>query len=309
VRNASDHHYLNVGRWCSLLGVLFSIATAYSLFLFSNILAFLQVLVFFFIVPLFGVVILGMLWKRATPAGGFWGFLTAILLSISMWVYVHSFPDGYRPQPRAVIENGAVVTIEKKTVSGVDKIVKVIVQEGVVKTTNVPVPRGAGNIEVTLPATAEALLTAVGEARGESVPVSVLAHEVVLSGTKEHDKFGVKGVPIVLKPGVAVEASDVLKHFVPAAYNPAHVKYIARWENAQEMAVNLYSAIWTLMVCMVVTVVVSLFTTPKPDAELKNLVMGLTPLPDEGPCPWYKSPKLWAAAVLVVVVAINIIFW
>jgi len=29
------------------------------------------VLVMFFIVPLFGVVILGMLWKRATPAGGF----------------------------------------------------------------------------------------------------------------------------------------------------------------------------------------------------------------------------------------------
>ena len=56
------------------------------------------------------------------------------------------------------------------------------------------------------------------------------------------------------------------------------------------MAVNMYSAFWTLVVCVVVTIGVSLFTRPKPDAELKNLVMGLTPLPDEGPCPWYEQP-------------------
>ena len=72
--NAGDRHYLNMGRWASLLGVLISIGTAYLCFYFTNILDFLQVLIFFFIVPLFGVVILGMLWKRCTPAGGFWGF-------------------------------------------------------------------------------------------------------------------------------------------------------------------------------------------------------------------------------------------
>jgi SSS family solute:Na+ symporter len=72
---APDKHYLNMGRWSSLVGILISIGTAYLLFLFSNILEYLQVLVFFFIVPLFGAILLGMLWKRATPAGGFWGFL------------------------------------------------------------------------------------------------------------------------------------------------------------------------------------------------------------------------------------------
>ena len=61
------------------------------------------------------------------------------------------------------------------------------------------------------------------------------------------------------------------------------------------MAVNMYSGFWSLVVCVLVTVVVSLFTRPKPDAELKNLVMGLTPLPDEGPCPWYEKPIVWAA--------------
>ena len=99
-KKASDRHYLTMGRWCSILGVLISIGTAYALFFFSNILEFLQVLVFFFIVPLFGTVILGMLWKRATPAGGFWGFLIAILVSMSMWVYVHTFPEGSGRSPR-----------------------------------------------------------------------------------------------------------------------------------------------------------------------------------------------------------------
>ena len=112
-KNASDRHYLNMGRWCSILGVLISIGTAYALFYFSNILEFLQVLVFFFIVPLFGAVILGMLWKRATPAGGFWGFLTAILVSMGMWVFVHTFPEGYRPQPKVTLGAGAVVRVER----------------------------------------------------------------------------------------------------------------------------------------------------------------------------------------------------
>ena len=112
VRNASDKHYLNIGRWASLLGVLMSIGTAYFLFYFTNILEYLQVLIFFFIVPLFGVVILGMLWKRCTPAAGFWGFLIAIFFSIGMWIFVHTFPDGYRPDPSVLIQAGAVVRVE-----------------------------------------------------------------------------------------------------------------------------------------------------------------------------------------------------
>jgi len=324
-KNASDRHYLAMGRWCSILGVLLSIGTAYLLFAFGNILAYLQVLVFFFIVPLFGVVILGMLWKRASPAGGFWGFLAAIIFSISMWLFVHWFPGGYRPQPKVVLEKGAVVTVEKTSEKGIDKIVKVIVQSGTVATTNVPV-RQAGKDDITagdavirdgeasVPATAKALLTAIGEDRDEAVRVSLLAEEVVLAGTEksespQKDKFGVKGVPVVLKPGVRVKAADVLRHFVPAAFNPAHVTYIARSEEAQEMAVNMYSALWTLCVCLAVAVGVSLFTRPKPQAELKNLVFGLTPLPDEGPCPWYQRPVLWATAVAAVLVAINVIFW
>jgi len=324
-KNAGDRHYLNMGRGSSLVGVLLSIGTAYALFWFTNIIAFLQVLVFFFIVPLFGVVLLGMLWKRCTPAAGFCGFLAAIVVSIGMWLFVHWFPGGYRPQPRVVLEKGAVVSGETEAANGTTKLVKLIVERGAVETTNVPIHQpGKGDVtsgdtvirdgEASVPATAEALLTATGEDRGDAVPVGLLAPEVIRVGTEnaetpEKDKFGVRGVPVVLKPGVRVKAADVLQHFVPGAFNPAHVKYIARWENAKEMAVNMYSAFWTLCVCVAVAIGVSLFTRPKPDAELKNLVFGLTPLPDEGPCPWYQRPVLWAAVVAVVLVAINVIFW
>jgi solute:Na+ symporter, SSS family len=58
-----------------------------------------------------------------------------------------------------------------------------------------------------------------------------------------------------------------------------------------------------------VTILVSLFTRPKPDSELKDLVMGLTTLPDDGPCAWYHKPMFWAIAIGIVLVAVNVVFW
>ena len=65
-RLESDQHYLLVGRWCTILGVIASIGTAYLVTHFKSIMDYMQALVSFFIAPLFGTVILGMLWKRAT---------------------------------------------------------------------------------------------------------------------------------------------------------------------------------------------------------------------------------------------------
>jgi hypothetical protein len=312
-RNAGDRHYLNMGRWSSIVGVLISIGTAYALFWFSNILEFLQVLVFFFIVPLFGVVILGMLWKRATAAGGFWGFLSAIVVSMCMWVFVHSFPQGYMPQPKVVLEKGAVVSLEKTTEKGMEKIDRVIIESGKVQTTNVPLvmegntsPVLSGDMEIK---DGNVSLPARCDNGGKSVYIQILAPEVLLAESEKTEKFGIEDVPIVLKPGVQVHATEVLQYFVPSAFNPEHTKYIARSEKAKPMAVNMYSAFWTFLVCLAVTIGVSLFTKPKTDAELKDLVYGLTPLPDEGSCPWYKHPALWAAVVGIVLVAVNIIFW
>ncbi len=320
-RKASDRHYLAMGRWSSLFGVLISIGTAYLLFWFSNILEYLQVLIFFFIVPLFGVVILGMLWKRATPTGGFCGFLTAILLSMGMWGYVHTFPDGYRPDPTISLAAGAVVSVERNVIPGDEKrreqIVKVIVHSGQAETTNVPIlesgrqePFLAGKLVVRGgPATAPAATPATPRSKGLPVKVRVLAPDVVLAETRENDKFGVAGAVVVLEPGVTIEASDITQKFNPAQFNPQHVQWVARSKAAQPMAVNMYSGFWTFVVCVVVTVAVSLFTRPRPYAELKNLVMGLTPLPDEGPCRWYHRPIVWAAVVFAALLAINYIFW
>ena len=308
-KNASDKHYLNMGRGCSILGVLISIATAYTLFYFSNILEFLQVLVFFFIVPLFGTVILGMLWKRATPAGGFWGFLAAIIVSMSMWAFVHTFPEGSKPNPTVVIGNNAVVSV----VQTADKISQVFVESGQIQTTNVSIQLEAGKEYVssgqyTVSQTGVAISGIVKDAGGTK-PLRVLVPDAVDAVTKQHTKFGVEGVSLALKPGVAIRASYVSKKFDAAGFNPAHTKYIARSEKAKPMAVNMYSAFWSLLVCLSVTIGVSIFTKPKSDEELKNLVMGLTDIPDEGPCPWYNNPKLWAAAVFVILVVVNIIFW
>ena len=93
-KDATDAHYVSVGRWCTMLGVLVSIGTAYLVMQFQSIMDYVQALFSFFIAPLFGTVLLGMLWKRATPAGGFWGLLAGTLSSIGMWAWVKLDPVG-----------------------------------------------------------------------------------------------------------------------------------------------------------------------------------------------------------------------
>lgn len=109
-KSAPDAHYVSMGRWCSLLGVIVSIGTAYLVMQFSSIIIYVQVLVTFFIVPLFGTVILGMLWKRATPAAGFWGLLAGTLSSMLMWLWVKLDPSALRyiaisPHAKDMAEN------------------------------------------------------------------------------------------------------------------------------------------------------------------------------------------------------------
>ncbi len=87
-KNASDGAKVRMGRWCTLIGVAVSIGTAYLVMNAQSIMDYVQALFSFFIAPLFGTVILGMLWKRATPAGGFWGLLAGTLSSIGMYTWV-----------------------------------------------------------------------------------------------------------------------------------------------------------------------------------------------------------------------------
>jgi len=178
---ASDHHYVNMGRWCTILGVLISVGTAYLVMSFASIMDYVQALFSFFMAPLFGTVLLGMLWRRATGPGGFWGLLAGTLSSIAMWAWV-----------------------------------KV-----------------------------------------------------------DHDAL----------------------------------RYVALSPNARDMAENMYRALWSWIVCVLVTVTVSAMTKPRPDGELKGLVYGLTALPLEAEVPLYHRPWFWAVVVGVVFVVLNILVW
>src|SRR5579872_1257949 len=84
-KNATDSHYLSMGRWCTMIGLLISIGAAYLAMGFASIMDYVQALFSFFIAPLFGTVLLGMLWKRATAAGGFLGLLAGTGSSVTMF--------------------------------------------------------------------------------------------------------------------------------------------------------------------------------------------------------------------------------
>ena len=75
----SDSHYLKVGKLATILGVLFSVATAYFARSFNNIMDLLQLVFGFVNAPLFATFLLGMFWKRTTSQGAFFGLLSGTL--------------------------------------------------------------------------------------------------------------------------------------------------------------------------------------------------------------------------------------
>src|SRR5579864_4884891 len=75
------------------------------------------------------------------------------------------------------------------------------------------------------------------------------------------------------------------------------------------MAQNFWIAIFAWSTCLVVTILVSLLSQPKPEAELHNLVYGLTDIPHDAGQPWYKRPLPLAAVVIVALVILNLLFW
>jgi SSS family solute:Na+ symporter len=78
---------------------------------------------------------------------------------------------------------------------------------------------------------------------------------------------------------------------------------------AQEQAQNVFRALWCGLIGVLVTVVVSLLTKPKSDAELQGLVYGLTSIPRGERVSIFRRPIFWAAVVGVVFFILQIIFW
>jgi SSS family solute:Na+ symporter len=76
-----------------------------------------------------------------------------------------------------------------------------------------------------------------------------------------------------------------------------------------ELGQTFWTAISAFATCLVVTIVMSMLTSPRPEGELRGLVYSLTPKPEEAETAWYKRPATLALAVLALTVVLNIIFF
>jgi SSS family solute:Na+ symporter len=109
--------------------------------------------------------------------------------------------------------------------------------------------------------------------------------------------------------GLLIGIVSSVSLFVWVKFNPAELATVALSPDAKPMAENLYRALWAFLISVIVIFVVSLFTKPKPVAELDGLVYGATVLPREEPVPLYKNVYLWAGLAVCIFAALNIIFW
>jgi SSS family solute:Na+ symporter len=91
------------------------------------------------------------------------------------------------------------------------------------------------------------------------------------------------------------------------AWIPASL--ITMSNHPSDMAENLWRAWWAWVITAVVTIVVTMFTKPKSDSELRGLVRGLTDVTTLAPVPLWRKPELWAAVALVTCIALNVYFW
>jgi solute:Na+ symporter, SSS family len=92
-------------------------------------------------------------------------------------------------------------------------------------------------------------------------------------------------------------------------FSSAAVGLLTFSKHPSDMSCNLWQAVWAWLICFVVTLGISFMTKPKPDSELVGLVKGLTEKPDDRQVAWFRRPVFWAAVSLLVVVALNILFW
>ncbi len=86
------------------------------------------------------------------------------------------------------------------------------------------------------------------------------------------------------------------------------------WIGLTGQGASFVAATAAFVVDIVVSIIATLMTSPKPEPELRGLVYSLTPKSDfhdenEGELPWYQQPKRLALISLIMVIALNIAFW
>ena len=77
-KEPSDSHYMWMGRFITVVGILLSIGCAYFARMYNNAMDVIQLVFGFVNAPLFATFLLGMFWKRCTGTGAFLGLLGGI---------------------------------------------------------------------------------------------------------------------------------------------------------------------------------------------------------------------------------------
>jgi SSS family solute:Na+ symporter len=85
-RGQSDDWYVRFGRYATIGGIGVSIFTALIASTYDNLMNYLQALFSIFNAPLFATFILGMFWKRMTPAAGFWGLIAGTITAAVLFI-------------------------------------------------------------------------------------------------------------------------------------------------------------------------------------------------------------------------------
>ncbi len=81
-----DDWYVSFGRYATIGGITISIFTALIASTYSNLMNYLQALFSIFNAPLFATFIIGMFWKRMTPAAGLWGLVAGTFAAASTFI-------------------------------------------------------------------------------------------------------------------------------------------------------------------------------------------------------------------------------
>ncbi len=89
VKNASDKHYLNVGRILTFVFVLWAIVFAPVTKKFPGIYVAMQTLLSIFQGPTFAITLLGIYWRRANQWGGLSGLIAGVVISCTLYFGFH----------------------------------------------------------------------------------------------------------------------------------------------------------------------------------------------------------------------------
>jgi len=111
-KDKPDGYYLKMGRWVTAGATILAIGTAAIASQYSNLMDYLQQLFSFFNAPLFATFILGMFWKRMTPAAAWIGLLSGTASAIVVFLLAETGVWDLPGQGASFIGAGAAFVVD-----------------------------------------------------------------------------------------------------------------------------------------------------------------------------------------------------